>query len=413
MNSDRDGMRTAWEAGDDRPEVDPQGDEPEETGQFTVDFEPPSWYGPGSTSQADAGAGTGRGGAHGAADEASAPPPHLPAPRRGTTAAPGETRDGEDSSGRTHPAAVESPATMQFSKAALRRALHERPTEAPPTPAAPAPGGLPPLPPDFQLEPPLGAPRTAAPHSGGSPGAPPTPPGFMLPESLSDAVAEESARPGAGGPATSAADGKAADGTTAETTDQDEDSYELPAAAPVAPVAPVGAPATTGTEQARAEVKEEGGPARPGPDDGVGTPVEPPAAAPNALPAKAEPRAEPTPPALPSGPGVLQGSAGVPQAPPPSPYAPGPRPGAGGGPSGPFPPGFSRPAGAAGPQQGWQNTGRPGESAARAASPYSPPPSPQGPGAHPGGPPSRAWGGPPRDQGGGAEQRPTPGGVGG
>jgi MinD-like ATPase involved in chromosome partitioning or flagellar assembly len=162
VNSDRDGVRTAGETSrDERPEDGPLDEERENTGQFTIDYSQPAWYSGGESAQAQ--------------------PPMTEG---------GAPADGAPQSGDAGPQDAVGGATMQFSAAAVRRAVAaERrsegnaaqpshspapggPWDAPPSPRPPSgsglPGGLPPLPPDFQMPPQPDAP-------------PPIPPGFFVP----------------------------------------------------------------------------------------------------------------------------------------------------------------------------------------------------------------------------------------
>ncbi|MDB1089715.1 SCO5717 family growth-regulating ATPase [Streptomyces sp. ACA25] len=208
MNSERDEMRTAEGiSGDERP--DERGDdefleeEPESTGQFTIDYTPPAWYSGGEARAATPAPVPPAGGS--TTSRTPGPPPHE--------AVPAESSGGPQDSGRTGPpAAAEaaaprpagaadasggppevpavdgrtgpaeeagqepdtgargdlmSNATMRFSPVEVRRTIEERaapPGPGPGAPFSPAPpasapsrpgGGLPPLPPDFQLKPPV------------------------------------------------------------------------------------------------------------------------------------------------------------------------------------------------------------------------------------------------------------------
>ncbi|WP_062206087.1 SCO5717 family growth-regulating ATPase [Streptomyces sp. NBRC 109706] len=192
MNSDRDQVRKPGEEtpGAEQPDDELLEEESEHTGQFTIDYTPPAWYAGGGASQGNAGARAGDASAPDAGAGGSSPAPAAsaggpepvgspafpgppPAPAAPATARSEEPADegAED---------VESGATMQISAAAIRKALGdsasppgqrrdeepapasppapERPPvtgrPAPPSPSGGLPGGLPPLPPDFQLRPP-------------------------------------------------------------------------------------------------------------------------------------------------------------------------------------------------------------------------------------------------------------------
>jgi MinD-like ATPase involved in chromosome partitioning or flagellar assembly len=161
VNSDRDGVRTAGEvSGGERHDDGLLEEERENTGQFTIDRSQPAWYSggdPGEDRPAEGGA------------------------QEPNDAAPADAAPEDMASG----------ATMQISSAAVRRAIAaERPPEAagpPPTPPRPPsglPGGLPPLPPDFQMQPSQPdslQPGPPGPQDGTHPGEPPIPPGFFVP----------------------------------------------------------------------------------------------------------------------------------------------------------------------------------------------------------------------------------------
>ncbi|MGP4112470.1 SCO5717 family growth-regulating ATPase [Streptomyces sp. 4N509B] len=151
MNSDRDGVRTVGQAaGDERPEDELLDEERETTGQFTVDHSQPAWYS--------------------GEDQDSGRQQAQDAPARGPS-------DG---------------ATMQISAAAVRRATDgapntpaaSGPAPTPPRPPSGLPGGLPPLPPDFQSASPQPdtppPPVPPGPWTASPPGTPPTPPGFFV-----------------------------------------------------------------------------------------------------------------------------------------------------------------------------------------------------------------------------------------
>ncbi|UED86938.1 SCO5717 family growth-regulating ATPase [Streptomyces profundus] len=216
MNSDRDQVRKPGEetSGAEQPDDELLEEESEHTGQFTIDYTPPAWYAGGGASQGNAGAREGDTPARGADPGGSSPAPASPgvpapaappafpgpppAPPEATTPRPGEppsapspepTEVGADD--------LESGATMQISASAIRRALGdsasdtgqrrgeepaptpERPPAAgrpaPPSPSGGLPGGLPPLPPDFQLRPPTpDSPPPSSPLAGAGAGGKPT-----------------------------------------------------------------------------------------------------------------------------------------------------------------------------------------------------------------------------------------------
>ncbi|ONK10829.1 SCO5717 family growth-regulating ATPase [Streptomyces sp. MP131-18] len=182
MSSDRDKVRTAEEiSADEHPDAELQEEESESTGQFTIDYTPPAWYSGGGGSAADQ------------------QPPAVP-PRDTPRAEPGDAAPGD----------VVSGDTMQISTSAMRRASAEpapaegtaTPPPDPRTPAAPAasaappPGGLPPLPPDFRVDPPT----------------PPAPPGFPPPPTGQEpADAAPPATPAAAPAGESPADGEGAE----------------------------------------------------------------------------------------------------------------------------------------------------------------------------------------------------------
>ncbi|MFG2738174.1 SCO5717 family growth-regulating ATPase [Streptomyces harbinensis] len=190
MNTDRDKVRTGEDSSvpDERPDEELLEEETETTGQFTIDYTPPAWYSGGAAASVPSAPPVGGPpvpppaappappqdavpppAAPPAGDRGPVPelhpqdvpvPPPAPAPQQPT--APREEGEGLNST------------TLQFSAAAVRKAVREQrppqqpapaagPGAVPPVPPAAPPGGLPPLPPDFQIKPPTpaGAPPSA------------------------------------------------------------------------------------------------------------------------------------------------------------------------------------------------------------------------------------------------------------
>src|SRR5690606_30021367 len=169
VNSDQDRFRTEEDtSGARRPDdelLDEEPESPETTGQFTIDYTPPAWYSGGAPQPPQA--------PPSVPPQAppSSPAPGPAAPPAGQPAEPGEPQDAV-------PAEPRSGDTRQISAASVRRALGDgaaartgpAPEPKPEPPRVPPRGpvsGLPPLPPDFQLQPPQPlAPPPPVPGSG-------------------------------------------------------------------------------------------------------------------------------------------------------------------------------------------------------------------------------------------------------
>ncbi|MFI9464955.1 SCO5717 family growth-regulating ATPase [Streptomyces xiamenensis] len=196
MNTDRDKVRTGEEnsSPDERPDDELLDEEPENTGQFTIDYTPPAWY---------SGGAPGGGAATPPPPPVSSVPPAPPAPAAPPAAVPPPAapidrgpvpelhpqdvsvpdptpaqQPAEPARGEGEP---QNSTTLQFSAAAVRKAIGEQrppqhpapaagPGPVPPVPPAVPPGGLPPLPPDFQIKPPV--PAEAPPVEPGEPDVP-------------------------------------------------------------------------------------------------------------------------------------------------------------------------------------------------------------------------------------------------
>ncbi|SOD64662.1 MinD-like ATPase involved in chromosome partitioning or flagellar assembly [Streptomyces zhaozhouensis] len=233
MTSDRDQVRTTGEAdsGAEQPDDELLEEESEHTGQFTIDYTPPAWYAGGgagggaeSREKADASgpaAPVAPADSGGASPFPGPPPVARPEPAASPSDASGSAasrpaREGDEDA-KSDDGDLVSGATMQISAAAVRKALGEQRSEepkedepkgeepageaaaitppplpeppappparsaAPPPPASGLPGGLPPLPPDFQLKPPTpSSPPPPSPVVGEAPGGAPEPPGIEV-----------------------------------------------------------------------------------------------------------------------------------------------------------------------------------------------------------------------------------------
>ncbi|GAA1934441.1 hypothetical protein GCM10009716_46860 [Streptomyces sodiiphilus] len=364
MNSDRDGIRTAEEfSGDERPGDELLDEEPESTGQFTIDYTPPAWYS-GGAAQGPGAEGTvppvalppvpgppaaGAEGTSASADGVPGPGEPFPAAAPGEDDAagsgpvPGEgpssgRTEGNSPDGASEPGtAPEEPeggwgdSTMRFSAAAVREAIGDKDAASraagssggvAPVPAPPhaPPSGLPPLPPDFQIQPPQPAGGPTAPVTAETP-----PPG-TAPESAETAGTPngESASPQDAGAGAASPPAPGPEQPTAAATPGSGPAEDTGAGVPE-PGTPSAPPAAaTGSEPAEpggepAARSPEAPPARPVPTAAPQTQPSP-GTGPASLPA---PVAEPTggtaadaaPPSQPGAPSAAQQPA-------PHPYAP-------------------------------------------------------------------------------------------